>query len=315
VGLGWADERPRAVPVTAAIRFAGVAVAVGGDGTTVRSLRRLRGGLDAETHAVRLSNGAAIVVKQMTRAAAVAAEAARLAAAEAVPVKTPACLAVDTAGEWLGRPALAMARLAGGHLGPDPRGPWEEQLARALVAIHGTSVASPPDVLLAPHAGIAWQPADHADHPSLRSSRLREAVGAGVELQSDLMRAGPSRSGALLHHDFHPGNTIWWRGDLNGVLDWNEARLGPAVCDVAYASMCIALSYGGDAARRFVDAYEAEVGVLVADLPRWRLLWSTVAARWIHLWAEADQARGLTCNTVPVLRRRLNALVDADLRR
>jgi aminoglycoside phosphotransferase (APT) family kinase protein len=43
--------------------------------------------------------------------------------------------------------------------------------------------------------------------------------------------AGPA---VFTHRDFHPGNVLWSRGRVTGVVDWPTASVGPAVVDVGH---------------------------------------------------------------------------------
>src|SRR5262249_22252372 len=67
----------------------------------------------------------------------------------------------------------------------------------------------------------------------------------------------PSYQPRFVHRDFHPGNVLWLRHKLSGVVDWANACRGPWECDIAHCrDNLIALS-GQQAADRFLDAYES----------------------------------------------------------
>jgi aminoglycoside phosphotransferase (APT) family kinase protein len=119
----------------------------------------------------------------------------------------------------------------------------------------------------------------------------------------------------FLHHDLHPGNVAWHRGRLSAVLDWNEARLGPAVSDVAYCSVDLAASHGAAAADRLVDHYQAATGQPLEDIARWQLLWVANAVRWIHYWQAGYRELGLGHVPLSTLRRRLATFADRALQR
>src|SRR5262245_23532895 len=113
---------------------------VGGRGASVARVTRLRGGLDASTHAVRLDPGGWVVLKRSstTAPAALTGEFERLQVAVRAPVATPQPIALDAGGAWFGRPALVMSRLPGRNVFHREAGPWIGELAAALAAIHGT---------------------------------------------------------------------------------------------------------------------------------------------------------------------------------
>ncbi len=243
-----------------------MATAVAGRRATIGRVRRLRGGVDSSTHAVELDPGGWVVLKRTwtTNPRSVTSEFAVLAFAQRVPVPTPEPIALDAEGSWFGRPAFVMTRIKGrSHLHDGQAGPWLRDLAVALAAVHSTDVSGTvPEALLRPHAWQLWQPAPIDELP--RSARVEAILEAGVSLQDDL-RARTPRT-AFVHHDFHTGNAAWFRGRLTGVLDWNEGRLGPAVSDVAYCSVHLAMSHRSAAADQFVAWYEDVTGGPLTDL-------------------------------------------------
>jgi aminoglycoside phosphotransferase (APT) family kinase protein len=218
----------------------------------VVEVRRLTGGVDAATHAVRLEPGGWVVVKRVRapKAGSLAGELDRLAFARRVPVATPEPIALDVEGAWFGHPALVMGLVAGEAVFHPVIGDWIDQLAEALAAVHSTPLGDGdgdadgdgevPRALRDPHAGVAWQPAPASE--LARTAQVEALVQAGLSLRAD---PGADRGGTvLLHHDFHHGNVLC-RGDrVAGVLDWNEARLGPALCDVGYCSVDLAMTTG-----------------------------------------------------------------------
>jgi aminoglycoside phosphotransferase (APT) family kinase protein len=291
-----------------------MAIAVGGRGATIRRVRRLHGGVDSSTHAVELDSGGWVVLKRTwtTNPRSVSSEFEVLAFAQRVPVPTPEPIALDAAGTWFGQPAFVMTRVRGrSHLHGGRSGPWLRDLALALAAVHSTDVSGAvPGVLRRPHAWQVWQPAPVDELP--RSRPVEAILAAAVSLQEDLQARPPATS--LVHHDFHTGNVAWYRGRVSAVLDWNEGRLGPAVSDVAYCSVHLAMSHRSAAADQFVADYEDVTGGQLTDLRRWQLLWIANAMRWIRYWEAAYRGLGLHGLTPPVLRRRLALYAERALR-
>jgi aminoglycoside phosphotransferase (APT) family kinase protein len=66
----------------------------------------------------------------------------------------------------------------------------------------------------------------------------------------------------LVHRDFWPGNTVWYRGHLAAVIDWSEACLGDLRSDVAQCQIEIAFTVDLATADRFLAAYERVSGPL-----------------------------------------------------
>ncbi len=86
-----------------------------------------------------------------------------------------------------------------------------------------------------PEAVAAREPG--ADHAALR--RMSESLGeayrdAAAKVESRGFGDWPWR---IIHGDWHPGNVLYGNGGVAAVLDFDSARLGPPVCDVANAAL------------------------------------------------------------------------------
>ncbi len=119
----------------------------------------------------------------------------------------------------------------------------------------------------------------------------------------------PRRNGlALLHGDFWPGNVLWQDGVVAGIIDWEDARLGDPVADVANSRLEILWAYGGEAMTAFTQGYAALNPLDFTELPRWD--------RWI---AQSKAAKigdwGLDEITEQAMRRALAWFVDQDVPR
>jgi aminoglycoside phosphotransferase (APT) family kinase protein len=89
----------------------------------------------------------------------------------------------------------------------------------------------------------------------------------------------------LVHGDFWPGNVLWRRGRLVGIVDWEQSRVGDPTKDVATARGDLSILFGLEAADAFVEAYVAAGGSL-RHLEFWDLLICTWAVREIAEWAS-----------------------------
>src|SRR6266536_1676284 len=68
--------------------------------------------------------------------------------------------------------------------------------------------------------------------------------------------AGPA---VFIHRDFHPGNVLWRRGSVTGVVDWASASIGPACVDVGHCRGNL-FQYGLEVADRFTAIWERLTG-------------------------------------------------------
>ncbi|MBO0866026.1 MAG: aminoglycoside phosphotransferase family protein, partial [Mycobacterium sp.] len=64
----------------------------------------------------------------------------------------------------------------------------------------------------------------------------------------------------FIHRDFHPGNVLWRRARLTGLVDWANACTGPAGIDIATCRFNLADWAGVAAGEAFVAAYERLTG-------------------------------------------------------
>jgi aminoglycoside phosphotransferase (APT) family kinase protein len=75
----------------------------------------------------------------------------------------------------------------------------------------------------------------------------------------------------LLHGDFWPGNIIWKDGQLVAVIDWEDARLGDPLADVANSRLEILWAFGIDAMHSFTYHYQSMTPIDFTNLPYWDL--------------------------------------------
>jgi aminoglycoside phosphotransferase (APT) family kinase protein len=171
---------------------------------------------------------------------AVLREAAALRAVRAVAgVPTPALVAVRPE---LPVPALLMTRL-GGVVDWDPPLARLAELARAL---HTASVEAD---------GV----------PPYDPWELRLDGPPGFARDAGVWRAAievfrgvpPAASGppCLIHRDFHPGNVLWSRGEVTGLVDWASASVGDPFADVGHCRVNLVAAHGLEAADAFLESY------------------------------------------------------------
>ena len=98
--------------------------------------------------------------------------------------------------------------------------------------------------------------------------------------------------GTLLHGDFWPGNVLWRDGRLVAVIDWEDAKLGNPLEDVAITRFDTLFIYGLDAMNEFTRTYQANSSIDMHHLPYWDLYAALRAASGISDWAEGWEELG-----------------------
>jgi aminoglycoside phosphotransferase (APT) family kinase protein len=177
-------------------------------------------------------------------------EARALHAARQAGVPTPVLLAADPDGAEAGVPAVLMSRLPGRvDWWPSDMDRWLRRLAETLPPIHAAPL--PPAGVLrpfAPYPQASYQPPDWARWPRVWERATEVSHGSPPRLPE-----------VLLHRDFHPGNVLWRRGTVSGVVDWPGACTGPAAADVGHCRMNL-LTFGTEAAERFTAGWQQASG-------------------------------------------------------
>jgi aminoglycoside phosphotransferase (APT) family kinase protein len=241
----------RSRPPRAALAWAGAAL-----GGTVVAVRALRGGLSSAVHAVTvaLPGGGTerAVLRRYVRPDVnkeepdiAAREERTLRFAQALDLPTPRFLAADHTGARAGTPAVLMSMLPGRvEWAPADPDRWLCRLAGLLPRIHA---GTPPPGLIRPFAPYAQE---RYDPPGW--ARRPMTWERAVEIFHGPAPAGPE---VFIHRDFHPGNVLWRRGAVTGVVDWQSAGIGPPAVDVGHCRANL-LPHGRAAVDRFTAVWE-----------------------------------------------------------
>jgi aminoglycoside phosphotransferase (APT) family kinase protein len=226
-------------------------------GGRVISARALRGGMSSAVHVLTTQDSAGrrrqAVLRRYVRPelsaedpGIAAREARALHIAGTTGVPTPALLAVDPDGTQAGVPSVLMSRLPGRvDWWPPDTGRWLRRLAGILPAIHAAPLPPAGQIgLFAPDLPVSFQPPSWARYPRI------------WEQAADISRGpAPALSQVLMHRDFHPGNVLWRRGVVSGVVDWQAVCTGPAAADVAHCRVNL-LTLGTGAAEQFTTWWQ-----------------------------------------------------------
>lgn len=272
-GFGDDDSTRRLLrtrPPRAALAWVGEVL-----GGTVVSARPLRGGESSAMHLLTVARAGdradQAVLRRYVRPEmnagepGIAAREARvLRFAETVAIPTPRLLACDPAGSKAGVPAVLMSRVPGRvDWSPTDMDAWLARLAEPLLPLHATALP-PPGVIcpFTPYRQNSYETPAWVRWPGVwtRATEiyLESAPCGGANRCGGGDRCGgggPDARGVFIHRDYHPGNVLWRRGRVTGVVDWQSASIGPAVVDVAHCRGNLR-PYGADVAARFTAIWE-----------------------------------------------------------
>ncbi|HKI74844.1 MAG TPA: aminoglycoside phosphotransferase family protein [Pseudomonadales bacterium] len=171
--------------------------------------------------------------------------------------------------------------LASPELMPQDVGGFAEQAGELLASIHGVDVE-----------------VDFVANQSKVTGELLDGRGEkpNVDFQEDTIRNALARFGpppavngsCLLHGDYWPGNLLWDREHIVGIIDWEDAMTGEPLADLAVARLEIAWMCGFESVARFTERYRALVAFDLSSLPVWDLVAALRMARGIPWWGFSD---------------------------
>jgi aminoglycoside phosphotransferase (APT) family kinase protein len=219
-------------------------------GSRVVSVHRLPGASSTAVHAVRLADGGSLVLRRyvwekfrIEEPEAPVREVDGLEYARRHGLQVPVVIAADPAGADVGDgiPTLLMARVPGrAQPAPDVRA-----LAAIAARVHSVSRDG------FDYRYRAWC-RDTSSAPP-RACRRPERWELALRLWRS---AEPAYEACFIHRAFHPGNVLWFRGALTGVVDWANACVGPPGIDIATCRWNLQDWAGEQIATQFVTAYE-----------------------------------------------------------
>jgi aminoglycoside phosphotransferase (APT) family kinase protein len=198
-------------------------------------------------------------------------------ATSAVP--TPVVLAVDPDGTEVGAPALLMTVLEGRpRWDAKGRRHWAHELAELAAAIHDHRPDDP-----TAFRSFATYRQDSYEPP-------RWATDLAIWEPAMTIFHGPVPAGtAFVHRDFHPGNILWQRRNLTGVVDWESSRIGPPDIDIGHCRVNL-LYETPDLAAHLADAWLdvtgnaynpwADIATIIGLLDSLRASPPSPSARW-----------------------------------
>jgi aminoglycoside phosphotransferase (APT) family kinase protein len=184
-------------------------------------------------------------------------EAAALRAVERAGLPAPRLVAFDEHATDADVPVVLMTRVRG-HIDLDPTELRTYLLAQAglLPRIHGVRgdlEALPPYRRYYPLREVP----PGTRHPDVWRTLIAHAS-----------TPAPETPPTFIHRDYHPGNVLWSRGRLTGVVDWVNACIGSPEVDVGHARWNLAQLFGVEATEAFLDAWLAAAGRSYHD-PYW----------------------------------------------
>ncbi len=260
----------RAAPLAEALAW----VAAVSGARSIDAVEPMPGGASLAIHrvTVTLANGdsARLVLRRSVRPEQIADdpsvaahEAAVLQLVERIATPTPRLIGVDPTGALAGTPAVLMTELPGRpEWAAGQR--WMRQLVNVLADVHDIDPSAARAVRpFGVYAQDSYALPKWVTKPALWERAIE--IFQGPVLDDDR---------TFIHRDFYPGNVLWHRRAVSGLVDWEAASVGPRSMDVAHCRINL--------------LYE---GLNTADV--FTQLWEQHTGRTFHRWADLATIIGL----------------------
>ena len=112
------------------------------------------------------------------------------------------------------------------------------------------------------------------------------------------------------HGDFHPGNLLWRRGRLSGVVDWSQACTSVRWWELAYVRIELAVLTDWDVAAALQREYELRVGLPSPNQALWDLLHVHTGHKWARTWVQGWREQGRLDIDLEAVRKRFVAIAE-----
>ncbi len=287
-------------------------------------MRRLRGGLGSRMHALEIEDAGGTRSKVVLRRRPdrrqpdpqedAQLEFRILQVLEAQQVPAPRPILLDADGRYFGAPTLVLSYLPGRPLYATKNvRAWTDGLAWALAAVHRITPDRLPSSGRTPFLTDAMrEEIDGRVNELADAEPLVRAIHAIVDTKLDSIETVPP---TLTHDDYWPGNTVWYRGRLVGIIDWADAVVGDRRTDVAQCRVDLVLSHGMDVADAFLSSYLAAAAEPIPDMWFFDLFRGLRGLLSYERWLEGYHDLGLKHLTDEVAGQRLRAFLAATLAR
>jgi aminoglycoside phosphotransferase (APT) family kinase protein len=249
---------------------------------------RLQGGISAEMTAFEIEHADGHISKMILRQPgeqtlrrnphAAEDEFKILQLTESLGLPTPTPYYLDSSATIFPLPYLVIEYVDGKpELIPSPGADFTFQLAKHLAQIHSVDCSNNDISFLPKQANqcgeIAHNQITNIDL-SLDDGNLRSAVEEALPFTQ-------RNAQVLLHGDYWPGNILWHDERLIAVVDWEDARLGDPLVDLAISRLDILTIFGIDSMRSFTHHYQSLMNIDYTNLPYWDLCAALRLARLI----------------------------------
>ena len=256
-------------------------------GATLRSARRLTGGVSAQVYALEVAHSSGALAQVVVREHApveshytAELEFLLLKALHSLDLPVPQPILFDARCTLAATPFVIMAAIPGSSVIPTGEAfEYIDEMARQLFRIHQAPIQNLPALpsRVDPLPEVFEYLPTAAEWGGLKA-RLRALTDTGF-------KGAP----CLLHGDYWAQNLLWEQGRITGILDWEDAAIGDPLSDVAGASVELRYLFGREGMQRFIAAYSALSSVDPTRLALWQVYVAAAAQHFMSTWQLAPE--------------------------
>ncbi len=226
-------------------------------------VRALRGGSSSAMHVVTTDTGDRAVLRRWVvplddpdDADVPERETKALKIMQSVPeVPTPELIACDIRGANVDVPSTLMS-LVPGSIDWSPAGDRLDDYLRRLVVplLHISDAALPTRPAIPTYRPYEW----NKPVGGPRWTRLPQSLW--TRAAACYLGPPPSAERRFIHRDYHPGNVLWRRHRVSGVVDWGSSSLGAPEVDVGHCRANLQGHFSMEIADRFLELWQSMSG-------------------------------------------------------
>ena len=199
-----------------------------------------------------------------------------------IPCAEP--LLLDTSCKTMDKEFMLMSFLEGSIDIPDGKDlSFIKEMAKKLRIIHQTDIRSLPKLPL------RIDPLEDL-FEYLPLYKNMDKLKRFLEQKTDTQYKGKR---VFLHGDYWPGNILWKKSQITGIVDWEYAAIGDPISDLAVTSLELRYEYGVKGMKKFLEIYSSFMRIDRFRYSLWLIYVASSTLHFIHEWKLKKEWKSL----------------------
>ena len=199
-----------------------------------------------------------------------------------IPCAEP--LLLDTSCKTMDKEFMLMSFLEGSIDIPDGKDlSFIKEMAKKLRIIHQTNIRSLPKLPL------RIDPLEDL-FEYLPLYKNMDKLKRFLEQKTDTQYKGKR---VFLHGDYWPGNILWKKSQITGIVDWEYAAIGDPISDLAVTSLELRYEYGVEGMKKFLEIYSSFMRIDRFRYSLWLIYVASSTLHFIHEWKLKKEWKSL----------------------